>query len=68
MYGQHLQSLKYPLEIDDLTNTGNNKVINGVPWAVGYPMSLISALDYKLDKHMRVHLQYLQLLDIQMVG
>ena len=38
------------IEIDDLTNTGNNKVINGVPWAVGYPMSLISALDYKLGQ------------------
>lgn len=36
------------IEVEDVMNSANNKTINNVPWAVGYPMALISSLDYKL--------------------
>jgi len=38
------------IKVEDLTNTSNNQTITSVPWAVGYPMSLISTLDYKLGQ------------------
>ena len=33
------------IKIEDLKSPSYNSVINNVPWAVGYPMSLISTLE-----------------------